>query len=112
MTESRDLQVEKNQEKSIQLKALRGAIDDLTVSRDGWKEKKRTLEEKLTQADSKLKEQDKEIERKNIEISELTETINKMECFLFKEKKEKEKDEELLRQQIDDLKKKYKGLAS
>ena len=68
ITESRDLQIAKNQEKSIQLKSLRGAVDDLTISRDGWKEKKLKLEDEFVKSERKLKEAEKELEQKNTEL--------------------------------------------
>ena len=89
MTESRDLQIEKNQEKSIQLKALRGTIDDVTLSRDGWKEKKVKLEKEFTQTENKLNEKEKEIERKNRQILELNGIIEKTKDLLSRKKKKK-----------------------
>jgi predicted nucleic acid-binding Zn-ribbon protein len=112
ITESRDLQIAKNQEKSIQLKALRGTVDDLTVSRDGWKEKKIKLEEELVKIEVKLKDAEKELEQKNRQILELNEVIRNREDLLFEEKRAKEQDETLLLQQIEDLKKKYRALNS
>lgn len=105
--ESRDLQITKNREKSDQLKALRGTVDDLHASRNGWKEKKAQADEEIAKMEKKLKEAERELDQKNRQISELNEVIKNREALLAKEKIAKEKEEIRLQEQVEDLKKKF-----
>lgn len=112
LNESRDLQMEKSREKSTQLKALRGKMDDLYESRDNWRAKCEETEANCTELKKNLKTKDKELSEKHRDIQELHEIINAKNALLIEEKRIKDEVEKKALDQIEELKKKLRNLTN
>src|SRR5271168_4595788 len=111
LNESRDLQMEKNRDKSTQLKALRGKMDDLRESRDGWKAKCDETKAHSIDLKNTLKTKNQELSEKCRDIQELHKIINAKDALIIEEKRIKDEVEKNAQNQIEELKKKLFNLS-
>lgn len=96
---SRNLQQEKNREKSIRLKAQSGKIDDLKVSRDIWRSHFENYESRIIQLYQQLEERDRLLNEKDKLIGSQAKLLEIEQKLRLSEIEEKNK-------MIDDFKKK------
>ena len=109
LEESRDLQMAKNREKSKEIKASQGRINELTESRNKWKNKYIEIEQNINLLKKETIE--KESEFKDQE-QRLIKIIQEKEKALEKENQERINNENEFQQKIDSLKKKLLDLNS
>jgi hypothetical protein len=99
LKESRDILKEKNREKALKLKAQHGKIDDLTQSRDTWREQVEGLQESVEQLQHALAEEQKRSHEREI-------LTQKHEQLLAQRTQEQLYQQLAYEKQIEELKKK------
>jgi uncharacterized coiled-coil DUF342 family protein len=109
LEESRDFQMAKNREKSNDIKANQGRINELIESRNKWKDKYLEIEQDIDLLKKETIKKEREFKDRE---QRLIKIIQEKERALEKESQERINSENEFQQKIDSLKKKLLGLSS
>ncbi len=99
LEESRNFQREKNQQKSLKIKASGGKIDDLTESRNMWKSRSNESEYQITQLHEQIEIKESLLKEKDQLLETQTKLLKTERQLRLREIEERDK-------QINELKKK------
>lgn len=103
LEESRNGLQDRTQQKSVQIKALSGKVNDLLESRDKAKDEARKLKESVDELKTQLNDKEQQLRKKNILLEKAEKQLEIERQLRLKEERERQ-------DQIENLKKKLMKL--